>query len=61
MSGEGLGQELGNLRGLDLSRNERMGDKDEVRRRGCGGLSDAAVAAIVRSCRNLERGWRRWW
>ncbi|KAL1562115.1 F-box/LRR-repeat protein 4-like [Salvia divinorum] len=62
-----LGQGLGNLKELDLSRNERMGDKDvvsmvvscegleEVRLRGCGRLSDAAVAAMVRSCRNLER------
>lgn len=61
-----LGQDLKRLRKLDLSYNDMLVDKevvsmlvscdglDELRLRGCGRLSTAAVGSMVRSCRKLQ-------
>lgn len=61
-----LGQDLKRLRKLDLSYNDMLVDKevvsmlvscdglDELRLRGCGRLSNAAVGSMVRSCRKLQ-------
>lgn len=61
-----LGQHLRQLRKLDLSHNELLLDKEfismsvsctyliELKVRGCRGLTGAAMASVVRSCRFLE-------
>ncbi|KAH6824266.1 hypothetical protein C2S53_003336 [Perilla frutescens var. hirtella] len=61
-----LGQGLKRLRKLDLSHNDMLLDKElvsmlvscdslvELRLRGCSRLSNAAVVAMVRSCRKLQ-------
>lgn len=61
-----LGQNLKGLKRLDLSHNETLIDKElvsmlvscegiaELRLRGCKGLTNMAMAAVIRVCRNLE-------
>lgn len=61
-----LWQNLKGLKRLDLSHNETLIDKElvsmlvscegivELRLRGCKGLTNMAMAAVIRVCRNLE-------
>lgn len=61
-----LGQHLKRLRKLDLSHNELLGDKEfismlvsctslnDLKIRGCKGLTSAAIVSVVRSCKSLE-------
>ncbi|KAB2613978.1 F-box/LRR-repeat protein 4 [Pyrus ussuriensis x Pyrus communis] len=61
-----LGQNLRQLRKLDLSYNEMLADKEfvsmlvscnnlvDLRLRGCGRLTYAAVVSIFKSCKHLE-------
>ncbi|GAB2293226.1 hypothetical protein Dimus_027434 [Dionaea muscipula] len=61
-----LGQNMRRLRRLDLSYNELLVDKElasilvschllvELKLRGCKGLTNAAVAYVIRSCKHLE-------
>ncbi|KDP46417.1 hypothetical protein JCGZ_10257 [Jatropha curcas] len=61
-----LGQNLRQLRKLDLSFNESLLDKElismlvscncliELRLRGCKGLTSAAIVSMIKSCKKLE-------
>jgi F-box/leucine-rich repeat protein 2/20 len=61
-----LGQQLRQLRKLDLSYNEMLFDKDfismlvscvhlvDLKVRGCKGLTNCALVTMVRSCKRLE-------
>ncbi|KAF7819528.1 F-box/LRR-repeat protein 4-like [Senna tora] len=61
-----LGQNLRQLRKLDLSHNELLNDKEfismsvsctcvvDLKLRGCRGLTGAAMASVARSCKFLE-------
>lgn len=61
-----LGQNLENLRKLDLSYNEMLLDKEfvamlgscgglvELKLRGCKGLTNTAMVSVSRSCKKLE-------